>query len=100
MAANMAARENNIGRRLAGDATPGARQNYGNKVVGPWVFGMVWKRADGVQEIRMFKRRGDAAAHNSTSHRTWYANRLRFLGRLSQYSCVAGFQLYSLHGES
>jgi hypothetical protein len=47
-------RKNNIGRRLAGDATPGARQNYGNKVVGPWVFGMVWKRADGVQEIRMF----------------------------------------------
>ena len=47
-------RKNNIGRLLRGDATPGARQNYGNRVVGPWVFGMVWKRADGVQEIRMF----------------------------------------------
>lgn len=46
-------RKYNRGRLLRGNAAPPARQNYGNRVVGPWIFGMVWKRPDGTQEIRM-----------------------------------------------
>jgi hypothetical protein len=37
---------------MAGNNFPPARQNYGNRVVGPWVFGMVWKH--GVSETRLF----------------------------------------------
>ena len=34
---------------MAGNAFPPARQNYGEGVVGPWVFGIVWK-----SEVRLF----------------------------------------------
>ncbi|KAG9484588.1 hypothetical protein GDO78_010133 [Eleutherodactylus coqui] len=44
----------NKGRVLPDNPAPLAQQNYGNCVVGPWVFGMVLKRPDGTQEMRMF----------------------------------------------
>ena len=47
-------RKYNRGRLLRGNRVPPARQNYGNQVVGPWIFGMVWKRPDGKQDLRMF----------------------------------------------
>ena len=31
-----------------------ARQNYGNAIVGPWVFGMVCRLQDVTQDLRMF----------------------------------------------
>uniref|UniRef100_A0A915KD35 ISXO2-like transposase domain-containing protein n=1 Tax=Romanomermis culicivorax TaxID=13658 RepID=A0A915KD35_ROMCU len=47
-------RKYNRGRLLQGNRVPPARQNYGNRVVGPWVFGLIHKRADGTQDLRMF----------------------------------------------
>lgn len=47
-------RKYNRGRILLGNRVPPARKNYGKKVVGPWVFGMIWKQRDGTQELRMF----------------------------------------------
>lgn len=47
-------RKNNRGRMLRGNAAPPARQNYGRRVVGPWIFGLVWKKPDGTQDLRMF----------------------------------------------
>lgn len=47
-------RKYNRGRLLLGNRGPGANHNYGNRVVGPWIFGMVWKRPDGKQDLRMF----------------------------------------------
>lgn len=46
-------RKYNRGRLLHGNWVPPARRNYGNAVVGPWVFGMVWVRPDGKKELRM-----------------------------------------------
>ena len=37
-------RKNNRGRLLGGNQAPAPRVNYGNRVVGLWVFGLVWKR--------------------------------------------------------
>ena len=47
-------RKYNRGRLLAGNLAPPARHNYGQHVVGPWVFGVVCRDATGKQEIRMF----------------------------------------------
>lgn len=47
-------RKYNRGRMLQGNRVPPARQNYGNQVVGPWIFGLVWKRPDGKAEKRFF----------------------------------------------
>lgn len=47
-------RKYNRGRLLLGNGIPPARRNYGNTVVGPWVFGMVWVRPDGKKDLRMF----------------------------------------------
>jgi len=30
-------------------------RNYGNRVQGPWIFGLSWKRGDGILERRFFK---------------------------------------------
>ncbi|CAG0897117.1 unnamed protein product [Darwinula stevensoni] len=35
-------RKNNKGCLMAGNNFPPARMNYGNRVTGPWVFGMAW----------------------------------------------------------
>ena len=45
-------RKYNRGRLLQGNSVPTARQNYGNAVVGPWVFGLVWVRPDGKKDLR------------------------------------------------
>jgi len=42
------------GRVLEGQTVPPASQNYGNSLIGPWVFGMAWKRPNGKVELRMF----------------------------------------------
>jgi len=47
-------RKYNRGRMLQGNRVPPARRNYGKQVVGPWVFGMVWKKPDGTVEKRFF----------------------------------------------
>lgn len=47
-------RKYNRGRILAGNLLPPGRRNYGGQVVGPWVFGLVHKRGDGTQDLRMF----------------------------------------------
>lgn len=47
-------RKYNRGRILLGNRDAPARQNYRRQVVGPWVFGMVWKRPDGIVEKRFF----------------------------------------------
>ncbi|CAN7939250.1 unnamed protein product, partial [Ixodes hexagonus] len=45
-------RKANKGRMLDGDTTPGGRHNnYGNRVDGPWVFGLIW---EDTKERRMF----------------------------------------------
>jgi len=46
---------NRRGRLLLGDFVPPARANYGNVVNGPWVFGLVHKRQDGLLDRRFFK---------------------------------------------
>ena len=38
---------------MAGTSFPPARRNYGNRVTGPWVFGMVWQHG-GLSETRLF----------------------------------------------
>lgn len=47
-------RKYNRGRIRLGDRVPCARRNYGNQVVGPWVFGMAWRRPDGLLDRRLF----------------------------------------------
>lgn len=47
-------RKYNRGRLLLGNQGGGRGRNYGQRVVGPWIFGMVWKHQDGTQEIRLF----------------------------------------------
>jgi hypothetical protein len=47
-------RKYNRGRILQGNRAPPARQNYGRQILGPWVFGMVWKHPDGTVEKRFF----------------------------------------------
>lgn len=44
----------NRGRLLRGNRMPLARNNYGRVVTGPWIFGMVCRRPDGTQDLRMF----------------------------------------------
>ena len=44
----------NWGRLLRGNRLHLARQNYGRAVAGPWIFGMVLRRDDGSQDLRMF----------------------------------------------
>ncbi len=29
--------------------------NYGQQVEGPWVFGLVWRRPEGKNELRLFR---------------------------------------------
>ena len=47
-------RKYNRGRLLRGNRLPLARQNYGRAIAGPWIFGMVLRRDDGAQDLRMF----------------------------------------------
>lgn len=47
-------RKYNRGRLLRGNRMPLARHNYGRIVAGPWIFGMVIRRDDGMQDLRMF----------------------------------------------
>ena len=47
-------RKYNRGRLLRGNRLPLARHNYGRVVTGPWIFGMVCRRPDGTQDLRMF----------------------------------------------
>lgn len=42
------------GRVLAGQAIEPRARNYGDAVIGPWVFGLAWKRPNGKVELRMF----------------------------------------------
>lgn len=48
-------RKHQKGRVLEGQAVPPASQNYGDAVIGPWVFGIAWKRPNGKVELRMFQ---------------------------------------------
>lgn len=41
------------GRLLQGNQGPPARENYGHQV-GPWVFGLVWKKPNGTSECHCF----------------------------------------------
>ncbi|KAJ6619823.1 hypothetical protein lerEdw1_014913 [Lerista edwardsae] len=60
-------RKYNRGRLLLGNRAPPARQNYGNRIVGPWIFGMVWKHPNGEQELRMFHvLRRNEATHSAS----------------------------------
>ncbi len=50
-------RKYNTGRMLRGNALPPRRQNnYGQVEDGPWIFGLVWHRPDGKNELRLFRR--------------------------------------------
>lgn len=40
---------------IPGNAVPAARQNYGDVIDGPWVFGMVHQRANGLVERRFIQ---------------------------------------------
>ena len=45
-------RKYNRGRLLLGNRVPAARLNYGRQILGPWIFGMVCRTADGL-DLRM-----------------------------------------------
>lgn len=47
-------RKYNRGRLLRGNQFAPARQNYGRRVAGPWIFGMVLRTPEGLQDLRMF----------------------------------------------
>ncbi len=47
-------RKYNRGRILRGNRVPPARRNYGNALVGPWCFGLAWRRPNGKVDVRIF----------------------------------------------
>uniref|UniRef100_A0A915L9E5 ISXO2-like transposase domain-containing protein n=1 Tax=Romanomermis culicivorax TaxID=13658 RepID=A0A915L9E5_ROMCU len=58
-------RKYNRRRLLRGNRVAPACQNYGCQVVGPWVFGLVWKCPNSKQDLRMFH----ILRHNETTLR-------------------------------
>jgi len=64
--------KNRRARPLKGDKVACARENYGNAVKGPWVFGVVHKRADGRLDLRVPRAAAqpqDASTDYRASHR-------------------------------
>ena len=48
-------RKNLVGRLMRGNRVDPARQNYGNRTLGPWVFGLAIKQyASKGKKVRMF----------------------------------------------
>ena len=47
-------RKNHVGCLMRGNGVAPARQNYGRRTLGPWVFGLAIKHASGNTEVRMF----------------------------------------------
>ena len=47
-------RKNHVGRLMPGNGVAPARQNYGRRTLGPWVFGLAIKHASGNTGVRMF----------------------------------------------
>jgi len=43
-------------------------KNYGNRIVGPWVFGLCWKRPDLLLERRFFYRRKTGLKNSFTNY--------------------------------